>query len=261
MSSHAIAPTYYNISPRVTAFSTTRHGGNSVGNYASFNINEFCGDNAHSVAANRELLARELGIESSLIVMPHQTHGTGICVIDNEYMALPDHARRTLLDGIDAMMTNLHGICIGVSTADCIPVLLYDPRHDAICAIHAGWHGTLARIVQKAVNVMHTNYQTAPTELRCIIGPGISRQNFEVGDEVYDAFKNEGFDMTSIAERHTKWHIDLPLCNHMMLEQLGVASENIMKSGICTYDHVDDYFSARRLGTESGRIFTGIMLK
>jgi copper oxidase (laccase) domain-containing protein len=102
------------------------------------------------------------------------------------------------------------------------------------------------------------------------IGPGISLQSFEVGLEVYNAFAAEGFCMEAIAclmpanqgtERGEKWHIDLPLCNRQQLVEAGVINEQIHTLPICTYEHHDDYFSARRLGIHSGRIFTGIMLK
>lgn len=169
----------------------------------------------------------------------------------------------------------MEGVCIGVSTADCIPVLLYDEEHRATAAIHAGWRGTQARIVSKAIDEMGVAYKTDAKKLKAVIGPGISQKNFEVGDEVYAAFEAAGFDMTTLAKQEIKrnpdatdpsklfekkWHIDLILANRQLLEFAGVAPENINESNICTYDNVADYFSARRLGTESGRIYTGIIL-
>ena len=181
-------PTYYNIADGVTAFSTTRHGGVGQGAYASFNINEWCGDDPQHIAENRQMLADELGLPSQNIIMPHQTHGISTRIIAKEFMTLPDNIRRMLLEGVDAVMTDLAGVCIGVSTADCIPVLLYDEAHHAVCAIHAGWRGTVARIVLKAITDMRAAYHTAPAQLKAVIGPGISERNFEVGDEVYEAF-------------------------------------------------------------------------
>ena len=177
-------PTYYNIADGVTAFSTTRHGGVGQGAYASFNINEWCGDDAQHIAHNRQILADELGLPSQNIIMPHQTHGISTRIIAKEFMTLPDNIKSMLLEGVDAVMTDLTGVCVGVSTADCIPVLLYDKVHHAVCAIHAGWRGTVARIVLKAITDMRAAYHTDPTQLKAIIGPGISERNFEVGDEV-----------------------------------------------------------------------------
>lgn len=267
---------YYNLSDDVKAFSTTRHGGVSEGNYASLNINEYCGDSKANTNANRLLLANELGIDANHIIMPHQTHGVESRIIGEEFATLPDGVKKMLLEGVDAVMTNIPGMCIGVSTADCIPVLLYDEEHHAAAAIHAGWRGTQARIVHKAVQEMRMAYQTDPTKLKAVIGPGISLDNFEVGDEVYAAFKQAAFDMSAIAEERIKrnpnaedpakaferkWHINLPLANIQMLTHNGVDEANIINTGICTFDNADNYFSARRLGIESGRIYTGIIIR
>ena len=267
---------YYNLSDDVKAFSTTRHGGVSEGNYASLNINEYCGDSKANTDANRLLLANELGIDANHIIMPHQTHGVESRIIGEEFATLPDGVKKMLLEGVDAVMTNIPGICIGVSTADCIPVLLYDEEHHAAAAIHAGWRGTQARIVHKAVQEMRMAYQTDPTKLKAVIGPGISLDNFEVGDEVYAAFEQAAFDMSTIAEERIKrdpnaddpakaferkWHINLPLANIQMLTHNGVDEANIINTGICTFDNADNYFSARRLGIESGRIYTGIIIR
>ena len=267
---------YYNLSDDVKAFSTTRHGGVSEGNYASLNINEYCGDSKANTDANRLLLANELGIDANHIIMPHQTHGVASRIIGEEFANLPDGVKKMLLEGVDAVMTNIPGMCIGVSTADCIPVLLYDEEHHAVAAIHAGWRGTQARIVHKAVQEMRMAYQTDPTKLKAVIGPGISLDNFEVGDEVYADFEQAAFDMSTIAEERIKrnpnaddpakaferkWHINLPLANIQMLTHNGVDEANIINTGICTFDNADNYFSARRLGIESGRIYTGIIIR
>ena len=267
---------YYNLSDDVKAFSTTRHGGVSEGNYASLNINEYCGDSKANTDANRLLLANELGIDANHIIMPHQTHGVESRIIGEEFATLPDGVKKMLLEGVDAVMTNIPGMCIGVSTADCIPVLLYDEEHHAAAAIHAGWRGTQARIVHKTVQEMRMAYQTDPTKLKAVIGPGISLDNFEVGDEVYADFEQAAFDMSAIAEEHIKrnpnaddpakaferkWHINLPLANIQMLTHNGVDEANIINTGICTFDNADNYFSARRLGIESGRIYTGIIIR
>lgn len=267
---------YYNLSDDVKAFSTTRHGGVSEGNYASLNINEYCGDSKANTDANRLLLANELGIDANHIIMPHQTHGVESRIIGEEFATLPDGVKKMLLEGVDAVITNIPGMCIGVSTADCIPVLLYDEEHHAAAAIHAGWRGTQARIVHKAVQEMRMAYQTDPTKLKAVIGPGISLDNFEVGDEVYADFEQAAFDMSTIAEERIKrnpnaddpakaferkWHINLPLANIQMLTHNGVDEANIINTGICTFDNADNYFSARRLGIESGRIYTGIIIR
>ena len=169
---------YYEMGTGVVAFSSTRHGGCSKGNYAAFNINRYCGDNEEDIRKNREALCQMLGISNNQLVMPHQVHQTKVALIDKQFMALNATKRQEALEGIDALMTNLDGICLGVSTADCIPILLYDVEHHAICAIHAGWRGTVARIAEKAIAEMKEVYGTRPEQIRAKIGPGIHLYSF-----------------------------------------------------------------------------------
>ena len=260
----------------MTAFSTTRHGGFSTGNYAEFNINHYCGDSEACVRKNREALCSLLGISDDGLLMPHQVHLTKTARVDETILSMNEEQRHEALEGYDALMTDIKGVCIGVSTADCIPILLYDKAHHAICAIHAGWRGTVGRIAEKAIVEMKSAYGTRPEQIRAQIGPGIHLDSFEVGDEVYEAFVHAGFDMKQISKKYppsptvlhsspftrsiTKWHIDLPLCNCQQLMAAGVPTASIAVSPVCTYQQSDDYFSARRLGINSGRIFTGIIL-
>lgn len=254
--------TYYDLGERVTAFSTTRHGGASKGLYGELNLNSYCGDEPQDVEKNRAALCHLLNIptEGSLII-PHQVHATETRIIDNHLLQLPTEERQQLLEGVDAVMTNVEDVCIGVSTADCIPILLYDPIHHCAAAIHAGWRGTVKRIAEKTALLMAETYHSEFAQIKAVIGPGISLKNFEVGNEVYDAFAEASFPMEKIATRQEKWHIDLPMCNRLQLEQLGIPKESIYDSGICTFSNHNDYFSARRLGISSGRIYTGIILR
>ena len=245
----------------VEAFSTTRQGGVGQGNYAEFNVNDYCGDDKETIAANRRALCRLLDIPSSHLVFPHQTHGVDVRRIDRPFFGLSPSEKSNYLEGVDAVITDMRGVCIGVSTADCIPVLLYDPVHQVTAAIHAGWRGTVERIVRRTVRVMTETYHTQPRDLFAVIGPGISLARFEVGQEVYDRFAQSDFPMEQIARRYAKWHIDLPLCNRQQLIDSGLHEDRIHDCAICTYDHADRFFSARRLGIRSGRILTAIMMR
>lgn len=263
---------FYELANNVVAFSSTRHSGVSKGNYAAFNINRYCGDAPDAIEQNRKSLANCLEIDVNKLIVPHQIHSDSSRIIANEYFKLPANIREQIIEGVDAVMTNELNVCIGVSTADCIPILLYDTKHQAAAAIHAGWRGTAKRIVQKTIKEMGIVYQTKPQELQAVIGPGISLQNFEVGDEVYEQFVNACFDMERIAKRFRviqpkegelplKWHLDLKLSNRIDMETMGVLPQNIIDEEICTYDNTNDYFSARKLGVDSGRIYNGIILK
>lgn len=276
----------YDLGLGVKAFSTTRHGGYSQGAYGEMNINPYCGDEPEAVTRNREALAAALSLSADHIVLPHQVHGDRCLLVDGELFSLSPAERQQRLEGFDALMTDMPGVCISVSTADCIPILLHDLRHHAVAAIHAGWRGTVQPIISKTILAMQAHYGTDPADLYALIGPGISLKNFEVGQEVYEAFLRAGFPMDRIAKRYpimqhpqtattataksgrvwhdglleTKWHIDLPQCNMLRLEACGVPPAQIQQCGICTFDRVGDFFSARRLGQASGRIFTAIVL-
>lgn len=286
---------YYDMSTHVVAFSSTRKGGCSEGNYKAFNVNLYCGDNPAHIAANRRALCHLLQIDEERLFMPHQVHGTEVRRIDEPFLSLSAQERVACLEGVDAVMTHLRGVCIGVSTADCVPILLYDAEHHAACAIHAGWRGTVARIAEKAVTAMQQAYGTQPSQLIATIGPSISLDSFEVGNEVYEQFDASGFTMEQIARQYPpmsgtkqhqqsintqqsppnthhpstpdtqhpspKWHLDLWECNQQQLVSTGIKKANIQVAGICTYQHSDEYFSARKLGIDSGRILTAILLK
>ncbi len=255
----------YNISANVVALSTKRHL--RISNpYSSFNLNPYCGDNPEKVARSREWFCERIGVSPDRLVMPHQVHGVEVRSVDNSFFSLSDNGRARCLEGVDALTTDLPNVFISVSTADCIPVLIYDERTRAMAAIHAGWRGTVQNIVGVTLRRMTDVYGTSPSDCHAVIGPGISLDSFEVGDEVYEAFRAQGFDMEQVARRYPstdnatgKWHIDLWEANRLQLLDSGVPSAQVQVAGICTYKNVDSYFSARRLGIASGRITTGIM--
>ena len=246
--------------PDIFCFSTTRHGGYSSGEYSSFNCNGYCGDNPEKVSKNRVLLCSLMPQMPHNLIIPHQTHQTAVRKIDDAFLAQNITGQKEDLEGVDALMTDCKGECLCISTADCVPVLCYDRRQKAIAAVHAGWRGTVARIVSRTLEAMAEEYGTKGEDIVACIGPSISESAFEVGDEVYDKFRSEGFDMGQIAVHREKWHIDLWKANRMQLESFGVRPENIQAAGICTWTDNQDFFSARRQGVNSGRILSGIML-
>lgn len=247
----------------ISHFVTTRQGGVSEGAYASFNPGEYSGDNPEAVRANRKLLSDVLGIPSERIFVPFQVHGVEIRSIEPFFLSLPLEEQQLYMHGVDALVTNVPGVCIAVSTADCVPVLLYAPDVKTVAAIHAGWRGTVQRIVAKTVRFLIDEYGADPCLMKAGIAPSIGPDAFEVGEEVVDAFREAGFEMPRILKRNVdtgKAHIDLWEANRLQLLSEGLSTGHIELAGICTYTHPDDFFSARRLGIKSGRILSGIIL-
>ncbi len=176
--------------------------------------------------------------------LPRQVHSDHV-----EWMREPGRPEAT-----DAVITDVAGLTLAVKTADCIPILLYDNRLHTVAAVHAGWRGTVSRIVAKTIAHMGSRGE----DLGAIICPGISLEAFEVGDEVYDAFRTAGFPMERIAQRREKWHIDLRQANAWLLEGCGV--RNLQIDGTCTFAS-PDYYSARRETIDTGRNFNCITIR
>ena len=196
------------------------------------------------------------------VVQPHQTHSTVVAHVDRPGLT------REELEGVDALVTELPDVAIGVRTADCIPVLLYDPVHRAIGAVHSGWRGTVNKISKKTVMEMCRLFGTHPEDIRAVIGPGIGYDSFQVGEEVSLTFKESGFPIDKIwsfrgarkkGSMEGGHHIDLKECVRFSLSECGVPLSNIRVSGIDTYTD-DRFYSARREGISCGRNINAIML-
>ncbi|WP_321479314.1 peptidoglycan editing factor PgeF [uncultured Bacteroides sp.] len=249
--------------PNIACFVTTRKGGFSSGTYGTFNCSPFSGDEAENIRSNQTKLCSSLPQTPHELIIPFQTHGNQVCFVDQNFLAKDAQARQELLCGVDAVVTNEKGYCLCVSTADCVPILLYDPKKQVIAAVHAGWRGTLQAILSGMLQQMKEKYGIEGGDILACIGPSISLESFEVGEEVYEAFQQKGYDMKRISrwnDEAQKHHLDLWEANRMQLLNFGVPDQQIQLAGICTYINHLEFFSARRLGIQSGRILSGIML-
>ena len=197
------------------------------------------------------------------VLQMNQVHDVQVAVVDRPDVT-PDE-----LDGFDAMVTNLTGLAIGVRTADCIPIILYDPVRKSAAAVHSGWRGTVAKILHNVIAKMSNVYGTQPSDLIAVIGPGICADCFQVGEEVALKFKEAGFNLDSVwsfrgpktgAGMTGGHHIDLKEACRQTLVECGIRNENIQISDICTYDDNNLLYSARKEGIECGRNITYIMI-
>ncbi len=196
------------------------------------------------------------------VIQGHQVHGSRIAIVDR-----PDLTREDL-EGYDAFITDIPGIAIGVRTADCTPVLLFDPVHRVIAAVHSGWRGTVSKISQKTICLMGEVFGTCPADLCSVIGPSIGPDSFQVGEEVVERFREAGFPMDLVwsdqgpgngSPMSGGHHIDLWKANRWLLEKAGVPSRSIQVVGIDTYT-TTSLFSARREGVGCGRNINSIKL-
>lgn len=196
------------------------------------------------------------------VIQGHQVHGTRIALIDRPGMT------REELEGYDAFITDLPGVAIGVRTADCVPILLSDPVHRVIAAVHSGWKGTVLKVSKNTIRQMGETYGTAPEDLQAVMGPCIGPDSFQVGEEVVQKFKEAGFPMPLIwsfrgtgdgSPMSGGHHIDLPMANKWILQDCGVREDRIGVYLIDTYQD-PSFFSARREGVQCGRNINAIRM-
>lgn len=247
----------------VELLTTSIRGGVSQGNYSSLNLCTHSGDMKENVDKNRQRLAQALDVSLKHLFIPFQTHEDKIKVIDHPFLRLSSDDQTKELHGIDALITQERNIAIGVTTADCVPITIYDPINHVLGVAHAGWKGTVAHIGAKTVQKMVEAFSSNASDMKVSIGPSISQEMFEVGDEVGDAFSKGGYDLKDISLRKQetgKLHLDLWKANLLSLVEVGVLTNNIEVSGICTFQ-TEEFFSARRQTIKSGRMFTGGILK
>lgn len=239
---------------QIVHFSTTRVGRNSSGTLKGFNLGYTVGDNPQNVTKNLDILGDALNLKGSKIVFPKQTHSANVGIVKSDQDIFPD---------TDALITDIPGICIGVRTADCVPILLYDPVQKAVAAIHSGWRSTLQEISKHTIELMQKEYGTNTKNLIAGIGPSIGPDVYEVGPEVIEQFKNN-FDfenyITPIKDSD-KGLLNLWKVNQQILINSGVPENQIEIARMCTYSNPDLFYSARRDGVNSGRLATVIMLK
>ncbi|NLO69704.1 MAG: peptidoglycan editing factor PgeF [Porphyromonadaceae bacterium] len=246
----------------ISHFSTTRFGGVSSGNYESLNLGLYSGDSNKNINENFERLCSEINVRREQIYLPFQSHENRVLCIDEDFSKETKEAQDKLLNGVDALITRLPEKLIGVTTADCVPILVYDPVTKSVGAAHAGWRGTRGRIAEKMVAAMAAKFGTNPKNIFAAIGVSISPDAYNVGKELIALFEEENFDTEKIFfKKNAKYHLDLQNANKLILENAGIPTENIQNSGICTFNENEKYFSARRLGINSGRLIHCVMLK
>jgi hypothetical protein len=243
--------------PGLGHYVSGRAGGVSQGELGTFNLGLRAGDDPERVWENRRRLAEAMDVPLEGLVFPAQTHSVNVKRVSGPI-------RPGDLADTDALITDAPGVCINVMSADCVPVLLYDPVRRAAGAVHAGWRGTVGKIVAHTVAAMRETFGTHPADLVAGIGPSICADVYEVGEEVLAAVENAFGATEGLIVRRTaggKGYIDLWEANRRQLLAAGVPNESIEIAGLCTYRHADQFFSARKSQNRAGRFAAGIVIK
>ena len=192
----------------------------------------------HTVGADRE---RYSTVE--------QVHGNRVLVMkkgETSWVPIPE---------ADGLITDEKGEALVIRTADCVPVFILDPDRPAIGLVHAGWRGAQKKILSEAIDLLQHEYKSRPSNLRVAMGPSICRKCYEVGDEFRDYFP------TFVQKRAARNFFNLQEALKHELSQKGVPPGSIVESGFCTACSVDQFFSARKEGTQTGRLISAAVLK
>jgi YfiH family protein len=256
-------------------FSTAPGGVSDLDGRKVLNLSFTEWDTRENVLANRKRFQSALRVEKLPLVALKQIHSAVIW----PFVSAPNEPCKG-----DASLTKTPGLLLGVQTADCVPILLVDPKNRAVAAVHAGWRGTLARILEKTVGELHAHCKSDPGDLLAAIGPSIGPCCYEVGAELVTQFSSqfadshEYFDEPRTGEEPNplQWlnmmppghqpppknvHLDLGKANRSQLLAAGLHEKNIFSTGLCTACHPGLFFSYRKQGARSGRMLSTIAIK
>ncbi|MGH2568021.1 MAG: peptidoglycan editing factor PgeF [Bacteroidota bacterium] len=225
-------------------YMSTRAGGLGANGYG-MNLSFRVGDDVESVQANRKYFFGKTGIRPERLATPRQCHSANVLSVDQagEY------------ESCDGLVTAVPELWLAVSVADCVPLILLDPRHRAIGALHAGWRGSAQRIAEAGIRLMAREFGTNPRDLVAFIGPAASVCCYEVGGEVASKFSPD-----AVVRNNGSYHIDLKKENQRQLLEQGVLEDNVEISHYCTICTPNLFHSYRRDRDRSGRMMAAVGL-
>ena len=230
----------------VMAFTTKRTGGISKSPYDSFNFNLRTGDNIDDVLANRKTLRQELKLPTEPFWLTQEHTNTVIHLTENTNSTKPV---------ADASFTTTPALVCAVLTADCVPILICDHNGSVVTAIHAGWKGIATGVIETTIKAMNIN----PKKLIAWMGPAISQNCFEIGEEVQEIFiQHDPISNKAFTTHNNRLFANLYLLASQRLNNMGVTA--IYGGEYCTFTQKELFFSFRRDGVNSGRIASLIWL-
>ena len=225
---------------------TTRAGGVSPAPFHSLNLGMKWGDARENVLENRRRLLR--ATRARTLYLAAQVHGARVVAV--QAGADPQVVAREQADGV---CSDLPDVAVGVYVADCVPVLIADPRTGAYAAVHAGWRGTVAGVLGAAVGTLRQVFGSRPHELRAALGPAIGRCCFEVGSEVAETFA-AAHPAVVLARPGGKPHVDLRAAQRLQLHAAGLDPAAVDVGEACTKCDPDRrFFSYRRDAGHTGQ--------
>lgn len=243
------------------AFST-RQGGVSLGPYSSLNLSPDVGDEAQNVAKNRQLFCQALGIDVEQVFSLNQVHGNRVLLVDEQLLAMWRKGQLKQPISADAVLTDQPGVALTVLTADCLPIIIVNPKMQAIALVHAGWRGTCRGVTQKTLSKLIECFGGLAADFFVSMGPCIGSCCYEVSSDVVDVFREKFSDWHKYCSRKgATWGLDLVGANCAQLIGAGVLPQNISQVDCCTACHPDMFFSYRKSAGKTGRMLSLVTLK
>lgn len=233
----------------------TRHGGVSPEPWGSLNVGGTVGDDLERVKHNRFLSFDAMGCAPESIFDVWQIHSADV-VCANAPRPQGESYRQA-----DVILTDKRDVTLFMRFADCVPIMVHDPRNGVIGIAHAGWMGTLRDVATITIRAMQKNYGSNPADIMACIGPSIGPDHYEIGaDVILQVMQTFGDESEALlASHHGKIHFNLWETNRRLLERAGVGQIEI--SGVCTACHTDDWFSHRAEKGRTGRFGALICLQ
>lgn len=242
---------------------TTRDGGVSDGEFASLNLaySPDRTDPASNVRENYNILLRAFDTPESDAVMTNQLHTDTVEVADT--LGGIGFTKPAFTHGVDGLVADTDGILLTVRMADCLPILLYDPRSGAVGAVHSGWKGTMQTIGAKAVEKMCHIYKCNKSDILVSFGPSVGKCCYQVGAEFRENFiTTHGAELECAFERRADGlYADMRTINRLLLQRAGIPAENIAIYTPCTCCNPETFFSYRRQKTQRGTLAAVIKCK
>ena len=241
----------------VTDGFSTRLGGVSEGCFSSLNLSFDRGDDRAAVAENFRRMGEALGIRCEDMVLSQQTHTTNIRTVTDEDRGKGITRERDYTD-IDGLITNVPGICLVTTYADCVPLYFLDPVKKVIALSHSGWRGTVGKIGKKTVELMHEEFGSEPADILAAIGPSVCQDCYEVSADVTDRFR-EVFDRSAWDELFYekpdgKYQLDLWKANEKIFLESGIRKDHIAVTNVCTHCNSGILYSHRAMGDRRGNL-------
>mgnify|MGYP002800798602 CR=1 FL=1 len=243
---------------------STRLGGVSQGCYASLNLSFDRRDREACVRENFRRIGEAIGVRCEDMVMTRQTHTTNVRVVTDADRGKGIVRERDYTD-VDGLVTDVPGICLVTSYADCVPLYFVDPVRKVVGLSHSGWRGTVGKIGKRTVLLMQEAFGSDPADILAAVGPSVCMDCYEVSgdviDKVKDAFDEPYWKQLFFRKPNGKYQLDLWKANELIFREAGIRQEHMAVTNVCTHCNSEILYSHRAAGDKRGNLCAFLALK